>query len=493
MADTKHYDLLVIGGGPGGYVGAIRAAQLGMKTACIERSKLGGVCLNWGCIPTKALLHNAELYMEAIRHGKTWGLDIDPATVKVDWSKVIGRSRDITKTLNNGVGFLFKKNKIDHLEGHARIVAGKTAAGPCKIEILEADADYYHGSGAKVAGTVTADRILIATGAAPNELPFAKFDGTTILSSADAMNTKARPASMVIVGSGAIGMEFAYFYNAFGTKVTVVEMQDRILPVEDDDVSKAAQKAFEKQGISFILGSTVKAIEKVKGGAKVTVASMADASKSQVLDCEAVLVAIGVKGRYDGLFGPGVNVRIEKNHIWTDYQDKPEPTYQTSVPGIYAIGDVIGPPWLAHVASEEAVACVERMAGHHTLGLDYASIPGCTYTNPQIASIGMTEREAKAKGLQYSVGTYRLSSHGKAIAVGATDGLVKIITSKPYGEILGAHILGEDASELIAEMGLAKRLEATAEDIISTVHAHPTMAESIHEAALGTEGRMIHQ
>jgi dihydrolipoamide dehydrogenase len=492
--ETKHYDLVVIGGGPGGYVGAIRAAQMGMKVACIERNKLGGVCLNWGCIPTKALLHNAELYMEAVRHGKDWGIEIDPAAVKVNWEKVIGRSRDITKQLNTGVGFLFKKNKVDHIEGHARITSGKTAAGPCKIEVLEADADYYKGGGGKVVGTVTCEKILVATGAAPRQLPFAPNDGKTIISSYEALVLPKRPNKMVIIGSGAIGMEFAYFYNAFGTDVTVIEMVDRILPVEDDDVSKAAKRAFEKQGIKFLVGHTTNKIEKKKDGtAVVTAVSVSDEKSTQTLEADVVLVAIGVQGRMDGLFGPGVNVKTEKGHIWTDYKEKPEPTYATSVPGIYAIGDIIGPPWLAHVSSEEAVTCVERMKGHHTLGVDYGAIPGCTYTNPQIASIGLTERDCKAKGLQYTVGTYQLKSHGKAIAVGATDGFVKIITSKPYGEILGAHIIGEDASELIAEMGLAKRLEATAEDIISTMHAHPTMAESIHEAALGTEGRMIHQ
>ncbi|MFO0827615.1 MAG: dihydrolipoyl dehydrogenase [Phycisphaerales bacterium] len=491
--DTKHYDLIVIGSGPGGYVGAIRAAQLGMKVACVERSKLGGVCLNWGCIPTKALLHNAELYLEAIRHGKDWGIEVDPAAVKVNWEKVISRSRAVTTQLNNGVGFLLKKNKIGHYEGHARIVSGKTAMSPCRIELLAADTDYYKGTGGKVQGALTADRIMIATGAAPRQLPFAPADGTTIITSYEALTLPKRPNKMVIVGSGAIGMEFAYFFNAFGTDVTIVEMVDRILPVEDDDISKAALKAFTKQGIKFHVGHTVKAIEKKKDGATVTIVSMTDSNATEKIDADVVLVAVGVKGRFDGLFGPGVAPRIEKDHIWTDYKEKPEPTYATSVPGIYAIGDVIGPPWLAHVASEEAVTCVERMKGHHTLGVDYGAIPGCTYTNPQIASIGLTERECKAKNLQYVVGTYQLKSHGKAIAVGATEGLVKIITSKPYGEILGAHIIGEDASELIAEMGLAKRLEATAEDIISTIHAHPTMAESIHEAALGTEGRMIHQ
>lgn len=497
MAENKHYDLIVIGGGPGGYVGAIRAAQMGLKVCCIERDKLGGVCLNWGCIPTKALLHNAELYMEAIRHGESWGVEIKPENVKVNWEKVIGRSRSITGQLNSGIAFLFKKNKIDHVAGHAKIVSGKTAGGPCKVEVRKANGTYYKGSGEGDAQTITADRIMIATGAAPKQLPFAPSDGKTIITSYEAMNLPSRPASMLVIGSGAIGMEFAYFYNAFGTKVTVVEIVDRILPIEDDDISAAAMKALAAQGIEFKVGTGVKAIEKTSKGAKVTLASASDATKTETLEVETVLVAIGVGARYDGLFDPALGIRISdsgpsKGHIWTDYKDKPEPSYQTSVGGIYAIGDVKGPPCLAHVASEEAVACVERFLGHQTLGVDYASIPGCTYCSPQIASIGMTERDVKAKGLKYKVGKYPFKSHGKAIAVGATAGLIKIITSEPYGEILGAHICGEDASELIGEMGLAKRLEATIEDVISTVHAHPTMHEALKEAALATENRAIH-
>ena len=498
MADTKHYDLIVIGGGPGGYVAAIRAGQLGMKTLCIERDKLGGVCLNWGCIPTKALLHNAELYREAITHGKEWGFVIEKASV--DWSRVIGRSRDITTKMNNGIAFLFKKYKVEHVQGHAKITSGKTAHGPCKVEVHEpagpAGAEgYYHGSAGKVKDTVTADKVIIATGAAPRELPFAKTDGKTIISSYDAMNLPKQPKSMVVVGSGAIGMEFAYFYNAFGTKVSVVEMVDRILPVEDDDISKAAQKTFTKQGIEFFTSHTLKAVDKKKdGGATVTIVDVNDEKKSQKIDCDVVLLAIGVGARMDGLVDEKLGLKIEKGHIKTDYRDPgvAEPTYKTSVPGIYAIGDVIGPPWLAHKAMEEGVTCVERMAGHHTIGIDYNMIPGATYCNPQIASIGMTERDVKAKSIKYKVGKYGLQAHGKAVAVGATDGLVKIITSEPYGEILGAHIMSEDASELIAEISLAMRLEATAEDIISTVHAHPTMHEAIHEAALATEGRTLH-
>jgi dihydrolipoamide dehydrogenase len=487
---NKHYDLLVIGSGPGGYVGAIRAAQLGMKTACVERDKLGGVCLNWGCIPTKALLHNADLYREAITHGAEWGIEVEK--VKVNWEKVIGRSRNVTGQLNSGVAFLLKKNKIDHVAGHARITAGRQGQSPCTVEILEPAGDYYHGAGGAVRETITAQSVLIATGAAPKQLPFAPCDGKTIIDSATAMALGKRPERMLIVGSGAIGMEFAYFYNAFGTKVTVVEMLDRILPVEDDDVSKLAHRAFEKQGIAFHVKTTVKAIDRKGTGVKATLVAVDDAKRTQEIDVDVVLVAIGVGGRFDGLFGGGLKVETVKGHIKTDYRDAREPTYRTSVPGVYAIGDVIGPPWLAHVAMEEAVTCVERITGHHALGVDYAAIPGCTYCNPQIASIGMTEREAKEKGLAYTVGKYPLKAHGKAIAVGATEGLVKIIASKPYGEILGAHIIGEDASELIVEISLAKRLEATVEDVISTMHAHPTMHEAVHEAALATAGRMIH-
>ena len=492
MADSKHYDLIVIGAGPGGYVAAIRAAQLGLKTACVERGKLGGVCLNWGCIPTKALLHNAELYTEAITHGSEWGLDIDPKAVKVDWDKVIGRSRKITGTLNNGVGFLLKKNKIDHYEGHARIVKGATGGTPCEVEVMKADDDYYHGSGSGSEGKITADKVLVCTGASPRQLPFAKSDGKTIFTSYELLTIDHCPKSMIAIGSGAIGMEFAYFMNAFGCDVTVVEMLDRILPVEDDDVSKAARKSFEKQGIKFKTGAMVKDIKTGKGGAKVVVADAKDESKTETLDAEVVLVAIGVKGRYDGLFDDSLGVKVEKDSIVTDARTSDDPTYQTSVPGIYAIGDVIGPPWLAHVSSEEGIVAVEKMAGHHPVAIDYDGIPGCTYTNPQIASVGLTERACKEQGIKYKVGKYQLKSHGKAIATGHTEGLGKVITSEPYGEILGCHIFGEDASELIAEMGLAKRLEATAEDIISTIHAHPTMAESMHEAVLATENRAIH-
>lgn len=494
MAETKHFDLIVIGGGPGGYVGAIRAAQLGKKVACVERSKLGGVCLNWGCIPTKALLHTALVYTEAFTHGRDLGFSVDPAAVKVDWGTVIGRSRTVSGKLNGGIGFLLKKNKIEHVIGHARIVAGKIAGGPCKVVVSKADENYYRGTGAsgKDDVTLTADKVLIATGAAPRELPFAPNDAKTIISSYEAMILPERPASLVVVGSGAIGMEFAYFYNAFGTKVTVVEMLDRILPNEDEDISKEALRIFGKQGIQFRVGAMTKAIEKTAKGAKVTIENVAD-KQTEVIEADKVLVAIGVTGRFDGIADPGLGLKTDKGAIVTDYaQTKDKATYATSVPGVYAIGDVIGPPWLAHVASEEAIVAVERMFGHESTGVHYDSIPGATYCNPQIASVGMTEKQAKDKGVEYKVGKYGLKSHGKAIADGADEGLVKIIVSKKYGEILGAHIIGQNASELIHEICLAKSVEATLDDVIATLHAHPTMAESIHEAALAADGRMIH-
>ena len=486
---NRHFDIVVIGGGPAGYVGAIRAAQLGYKVACVERAKLGGVCLNWGCIPSKALLHVAEAYSESVTHGSEWGLSFDNSSV--DWSKVIASSRGAADKLNKGVGFLMKKNAVDTIEGHARITSGRSGDSPCTIEILKAQDDYYHGDGEEVISTVTATNVMIATGAAPRALPFAPFDGDKVISSKDAMVLPEQPASLIVVGSGAIGMEFAYFYNAMGTKVTVVEMMDRILPNEDGAVSKEALKAFKKQGIEFHVGSMTTGIQTTDEGVTVTVADAADPSKTRELSADKVLVGIGVQGRCDGLFAEGLGVEMDRGHIKTDFRDVEEPTYQTSVPGIYAIGDIIGPPWLAHVSSEEAVTCVERMAGHHTLGVDYQAIPGCTYTSPQVATIGLTEEAAKEAGIEYDTGQFSFQALGKAVATGDTTGFVKILVSKPYGEILGAHIIGKDASELIHEFCLAIRLEATAEDIISTMHAHPTMAESIHEAALDSEGRVI--
>jgi dihydrolipoamide dehydrogenase len=523
----------VIGGGPGGYVGAIRAAQLGYKTAIIERAKLGGVCLNWGCIPSKALLSNAEL-MEKLHDQEAWGLKIG-GPVSFDWSKVIGRSRDVASKLNKGVEFLMRKNKIDHIVGSGKIIAARKGNAPCRIEV--ADCEVFEertdapAKPGKVRETITATNIIIATGSVARDLPFAKFDGDRIWGAREAMFNKEQPKKLVVVGAGAIGMEFAYFYHSFGTKVTVIEMMPRILPVEDDDVSAAMEKVYKKHGLDIRTSHTTLAVDKTATGVKVTVAPVKpgadakpvpDESKKEVIEADRVLLAVGVKGRFDGLFDPSLGLAVERDHIKTDFRplnwDGPgkgtinEPVdYKTNLPGIYAIGDVIGPPWLAHVASEEAVLCVERIAWrdgkaeptpdgkgkklHEPIPMDYSVIPGCTYCHPQVASVGFTERTLKEKGLKkgedYAVGVFSFQALGKAIASRHTDGFVKIIRGLPRGEILGAHIMGDQATELIAELSLARRLEATTEELICTVHAHPTMHESIHEAALAAEGRVI--
>ena len=493
MAENQEqtFDLVVIGGGPGGYVGAIRAAQLGMKVACVERDKLGGVCLNWGCIPTKALLAGAEFYSKLSHDADKWGITAE--NVSHNWEKVIGRSRGVADQLNKGVGFLFKKNKITHFEGHAHI------ATPGKVKVFDKDDVEHKG---EATATLKAKNILIATGAVPRALPGAPFDGDKVIAAKEAMTLKDQPKKLLIVGSGAIGMEFAYFYNAFGTECTVIEMQDRVMPIEDADSSKAVQKAFKKQGINIKAGHITKSIEVTDKGVKATIVKVpaegasapgsdSEADSEETIEADKVLVAIGVRGRYDGLLADKLGVETFKDHIKVDYR-KAGATYETSVKGIYAVGDVIGPPWLAHVASEEAVLCVERMAGHDAPDMDYDSIPGCTYCHPQVASIGLTEQACKDQNLDYNVGNFPFQASGKAQALGETGGFVKMITGKKHGEVLGCHMVGENVTELIAEMGLARRLEATAEEIINTVHAHPTLSEAVHEAALGTDGRMLH-
>jgi dihydrolipoamide dehydrogenase len=503
----KHFDLIVIGGGPAGYVGAIRAAQLGMSVACVERSHLGGVCLNWGCIPTKALLANAELYEKANEHSDLWGLEFD--NLRVNWDKVIGRSRGVAEKLRGGVGFLLKKNKIEHVAGHAKIVRGRGGGQPGAVEIYDCDVkDTLTLAPASIAKkpreTITADNILVATGSVARDLPFARIDGDRVIGAREAMNQSEMPGSLVVIGAGAIGMEFAYFYNTFGCKVTVIEMLDRILPVEDSEVSDALGKLYKKHGMTIKTSTTTTGVEASGKGVKVTVAPFkdgkADASKAETIEADKVLIAIGVKGRYDGLFDDKLGLETVKDHIQTDYvPGSPEVrtlTYQTSIPGIYAVGDVIGPPWLAHVASDEAIICVERIAGHDPIPIDYSVIPGCTYCHPQVASVGFTERalieRGMKKGEDYEVGKYPWQAHGKAIASNQQAGFIKILRGMPRGEILGAHLLGDQATELIGEMTLARRLEATTEELIVTVHAHPTMYEGLREAALASEGRLIH-
>jgi dihydrolipoamide dehydrogenase len=515
-AAANHFDVIVIGGGPAGYVGAIRAAQLGFKTAIIERAKLGGVCLNWGCIPSKALLANAELVekMSKPDDQKFWGLKIN-GTVEFDWDRVINRSRDVASKLNKGVEFLMKKNKITFLTGNAKLTKAATPANgnKCTVEVQDCAVREELTSAPATPGktnqTLTADQVIIATGSVARDLPFAKFDGDRIWGAREAMFNKERPKKLVVVGAGAIGMEFAYFYHSMGTDVTVVEMLDRVLPVEDLDASKLIEKIYTKHGMKFKLGHLTTAIDKSSTGVKVTIAPVVngkpDESKKETLDADRVLLAIGVVGRTDGLCDPSLGLKIEKGHIQTDYlpgKTVNEPIdYKTNLPGVYAVGDVIGPPWLAHVASEEAITCVERFAWkkgkwhHEPHPIDYMTIPGCTYCIPQVASVGYTEQKliemGKVKGKDYATGIFPFQALGKAIAAAHTDGFTKIIRGLPRGEILGAHIVGDQATELIAEMTLARRLEATTEELIATVHAHPTMHESVHEAALASEGRVI--
>jgi dihydrolipoamide dehydrogenase len=514
VAETRHFDLVVIGGGPAGYVGAIRAAQLGMKVACIERAKLGGVCLNWGCIPSKALLSNAEL-MEKLAKAEFWGLKL-PGKPGIDWDAVIGRSRGVADKLNKGIAFLFNKNKVTHIVGNAKVVSGRKGSAPCRVEVQECKVQEELTSAPATPGkaieTITAANVLIATGSVARDLPFARFDGDRIWGAREAMFNKAQPKTLIVVGAGAIGMEFAYFYHSMGTRVTVVEMLDRILPVEDKDCSDALLKHYKKAGMDIRTSTTTTAVEKAPSGVKVTVAPFAagkaDESKKEVLEAERILLAIGVKGRTDGLCDPSLGLKIEKDHIVTDYRPgvtRAEPIdYKTSVEGLYAVGDVIGPPWLAHVASEEAIICVERLAWkaknpkqhHEPIPIDYSVIPGCTYCIPQVASVGATEQKLIADGLvkgkDYEVGKYSFQAHGKAIAAAHTEGFVKVLRGLPRGEVLGAHIIGDQATELIAELTLARRLEATTEELIATIHAHPTMHEAVHEAALAAEGRAIH-
>ena len=478
MAQAETFDLVVIGGGPAGYVGAIRAAQLGMKVVCVERDKLGGICLNWGCIPTKTLLAGAEFYQKVKHEADSWGIEVD--NVRHNWQKVIERSRGVAANLNKGIHGLFQKNKVAHVEGLARITSG----GPqCAVELRDAAGN--------VTQTLSCRNVLVCTGAAPRPLPGADFDGERILSFKEAMVLPQQPKTLLVIGAGAIGMEFAYFFNTYGTKVTVIEMLDRVLPNEDRDVCTAVARSFKKQGITCMTATKTTSVQVTGGGVKVTAEAVEEPPKPKTLEAEKLLVAIGVKGNCDGLFDPSVGIQIERDHIKVD-----RATYSTGVEGIHAVGDVIGAPWLAHVASEEAIVCVEKMAGHEPVAIDYDAIPGCTYCLPQVASLGRTEDALKAQGLRpgtdYKVGKFPFRASGKAQALGNTDGFIKILTDVAHGEILGVHMVGESVTELLAEIGLARRLEASSGEIIATMHAHPTLSEAVHEAALGTEGRMIH-
>jgi dihydrolipoamide dehydrogenase len=456
------YDLLVIGGGPAGYVGAIRAAQLGKKVAVVEMDRAGGTCLNWGCLPTKSLLRNAELYHLMKHKAGEFGFAFDNLTF--DWSKVIGRSRKVSDKLAGGIEFLFKKNKIDYIRGKGTLTA------PGKVEVTAND-------GTK--SSLEAAKILIATGCVTRELPNFPFNGKSVVGSHDAMILPTQPKEIIIIGAGAIGIEFAYFFHAFGTKVTVVEMMPNILPVEDTDVSVALEKSFKRLGINCLTSTKVTGTKATEAGVEITVEN---ATGTKVLTGDVCLVAIGVSPLLPGGMAPKLT---DRGYIQVDAR------YQTSLKEVYAAGDIIGPPWLAHVASFEAIQAVEGMFTDHK-PKKVSTFPGCTYCQPQVASVGLTERAAKEKGLKYKVGTFPFQAIGKALAVGETDGFVKLIVGEKHGEILGAHIIGSEATEMIAELGLAITLEATLEEIEATIHAHPTLAEAVHEAANAAEGKAIH-
>ena len=465
---AKNFDIAVLGGGPGGYVAAIKASQLGFNTCVIEKDNLGGICLNWGCIPTKALLKSAEVY-DLIKN-KSGDFGISVSGVEYDFDKIIKRSRNVSKKVTKGVEFLMKKNKIERIKGFGKFKS--------KNEIVVVDE-----SGTEI-DTIIADNIIIATGARPKSIPSIPVDHKKIITSAEAMTLSEQPKEMIIVGAGAIGIEFAYFYSVFGTKVTIVEMMDSILPIEDKEVSDVLTSNFKKRGINILTNSTVKKAEVKKGKVEVIVVSD---EKEVTLSADVVLNAIGVTGNVEGFGLEELGVELYKNHIKVDKEN-----YKSNIDNLYAIGDVTGPPWLAHVASEEGIKCVEGIKGHDIVPIDYNSIPGCTYCQPQVASIGMTEAKAIEEGYSVKVGKFPFSASGKSAAIGEREGFVKIVFDEKYGEILGAHIIGTEATELIAELGIAKALETDYQSIVGTIHAHPTLSESIMEAAANAYGESIH-
>ena len=458
-----NYDLIVIGGGPAGYVGAIRAAQLGKKVACVENDRAGGTCLNWGCIPTKALLKNAELYHTIAHRAAEFGLKVDG--LSYDWEKVIGRSRKVSDKLCSGIEFLFKKNKIDYLRGTGRI----PAAG--KVEVVGKDGKTE---------THEAGKILVSTGAKARPMPGLPFNGKTVIDSHAAMILPTQPKSIAIIGAGAIGAEFAYFFNAYGTKVTLIEMLPRLLPVEDEEVSALLEKSFKKAGIRTLTNTKVTATKDHGDKVSLTV----EGTVSETIEAEVCLVAIGVIP----VLPEGVELKLSEKGSWL----LTDANYETNVKGVYGAGDIIGPPWLAHVASYEAVQAVEGMykPGHKPKKVTV--FPGCTYCNPQVASIGITEAAAKAKGLKFKVGKFPYQASGKALAAAEPEGFVKILFGEPHGEIIGAHIIGTEATEMIAELSLAMTLEATQDEIEATIHAHPTLAEMLKEATEVAMGHPIH-
>ena len=462
---SAKYDLIVIGSGPGGYVAAIRASQLGMKVGVVEKAELGGICLNWGCIPTKALLKSAQVF-DYISHAEDYGVDIKGAAV--NFGGMIKRSRDVAGAMSKGINFLFKKNKIDHLAGFGKLKANKT------VEVKDEK------------GKITdyqANHIIVATGGRSRELPSIPIDGKKIIEYRKAMSLDKQPKTMVVVGSGAIGVEFAYFYNAIGTKVTIVEFLPEIVPLEDEEISKQLERSFKKSGIEIMKSSEVTAVDTKGSKCKVTVKTPKGETS---LECDVVLSAVGIATNLEGIGLEDVGVATDKGKIIVD------DFYKTNIPGIYAIGDVVHGPALAHVASAEGIICVEKIAGQSPEPLDYNNVPGCTYCSPEVASVGYTEKAAREAGYDIKVGKFPFSASGKAKAAGATEGFIKVIYDAKYGEWLGAHMIGANVTEMIAEVVAARKLETTGHEIIKSVHPHPTMSEAIMEATAAAYDEVIH-
>jgi dihydrolipoamide dehydrogenase len=460
-----NYDLIVIGSGPGGYVAAIRASQLGLKTAIIEKESLGGICLNWGCIPTKALIKSAEVF-EYINHAADYGITVGSS--EIDFEAMVKRSRGVADGMSKGVQFLMKKNKIDVLAGFGKLKDKST------VQVTAADGSVQE---------VSAKHIIIATGGRSRELPNLKQDGKKVIGYRQAMVLPKKPASMIVVGSGAIGIEFAYVYNAIGTKVTVVEYLDNIVPLEDEEVSKQLGRTLKKQGINILTSSNVESVDSSGELCKVQVKT---AAGTQTLEAEIVLSAVGISTNLEG-------IGLEENGITTDRGKViVDDFYRTNVEGVYAIGDIVKGQALAHVASAEGIICVEKIAGLNPHPLDYNNIPGCTYCSPEVASVGYTEKAAKEAGYEIKVGKFPFSASGKASAAGAKEGFVKLIFDAKYGEFLGAHMIGHNVTEMIAEVVTARKLEATGHEIIKSVHPHPTMSEAVMEAAAAAYGEVIH-
>ena len=458
------YDIIVLGSGPGGYVTAIRASQLGLKTAVVEKENLGGVCLNWGCIPTKALLKSAQVF-EYLKHADDYGLSITDFGKNFD--AVVKRSRNVAGDMSKGVQFLMKKNKIDVLDGFGKVLPGKKVS----VEANGKTTEY------------SAQHIIIATGARSRELPSLPQDGKKVIGYRDAMTLKKQPKEMIVVGSGAIGIEFAYFYNAMGTKVTIVEYMDRIVPVEDEDISKQLEKTFKKSGIDILTNAEVTAVDLSGEG---VIAKVKTTKGEQELKADIVLSAVGIKSNIEGIGLEEVGIAVDRDKIMVD------DFYQTNIPGYYAIGDVTKGQALAHVASAEGILCVEKIAGHAVEPIDYGNIPGCTYCSPEVASVGLTETQAKEKGYDIKVGKFPFSASGKAKAGGHADGFVKVIFDAKYGEWLGCHMIGSGVTDMIAEAVLGRKLETTGHEVLKAVHPHPTMSEAVMEAVADAYGEVIH-